>query len=48
MLPGHLFASRYRLESKIGQGGTAAVFRAHDPLMDRVVAVKLFPPCVRV
>ena len=45
-IAGHLLASRYRLESKIGQGGAAAVFRAHDPLMDRVVAVKLFPPDV--
>jgi serine/threonine-protein kinase len=43
MLPGHTLASRYRIESKIGQGGTAAVFRAFDPQMDRAVAVKLFP-----
>ncbi len=41
---GQTFASRYRIDHKIGQGGTAVVYRGYDPLMDRVVAIKAFPP----
>ncbi|MBI2976867.1 MAG: hypothetical protein HYY33_07945 [Chloroflexi bacterium] len=41
----HLLATRYRLESKIGQGGAAAVFCAFDPQMDRAMVVKLFLSC---
>jgi hypothetical protein len=31
----------YRVEGVLGQGGTAIVLRAHDPTLDRPVAVKL-------
>ncbi len=41
---GALFAGRYRIEARIGHGGTGEVFRARDELADQVVALKvLFP-----
>lgn len=42
-LVGQTLASRYRLDAQIGRGGTAFVYRGHDPLMDRAVAIKVFP-----
>ena len=39
---GERIAERYRLEAKIGQGGMAAVFRAHDEEIDERVALKVF------
>lgn len=41
---GVLLDDRYRLEDVVGQGGMATVYRAHDLVLHRDVAVKLFPP----
>ncbi|MEV5905991.1 serine/threonine protein kinase, partial [Streptomyces sp. NPDC052127] len=34
----------YRIESEIGRGGMAVVYRAHDLRLDRTVALKLLAP----
>jgi len=46
-MQGHL-NERYALGGVLGQGGTATVYRAHDALHDRYVAIKLIhPPLAR-
>lgn len=42
--PGDLLASRYRLLDPIGAGGMSVVWRAHDEVLSRIVAVKVLAP----
>src|SRR5215213_5982207 len=41
---GRILSSRYRIEALLGQGGMSAVYKATDPNLKRVVAVKLIHP----
>jgi alkyl hydroperoxide reductase subunit AhpC len=41
LVPGNMFA-HYRIAAEVGQGTFAAVFRAHDTMLDRPVALKVF------
>src|SRR5262249_15237411 len=38
---GDVLADRYELEELVGSGGMSSVFRAHDRLLDRKVALKV-------
>jgi formylglycine-generating enzyme required for sulfatase activity len=40
-LSGKVLADRYRVESRLGQGGMASVYRASDMRLNRVVVVKV-------
>src|SRR5215207_2470991 len=40
----HLAEGRYRLEGRLGGGGTADVYRGRDIRLNRLVAVKVFRP----
>ncbi|WP_346775829.1 protein kinase [Micromonospora sp. HNM0581] len=42
--PGRLLATRYRLIDQIGSGGMSVIWRAHDEILDRVVALKVLAP----
>lgn len=44
---GRVLCERYELEEKIGSGGMAEVYRAHDKLLDRSVAVKILHEAYR-
>lgn len=40
--PGVVIADRYEVEALAGTGGMASVYRAHDRMLDRTVALKIF------
>ena len=40
-MPGDVVADRYELEQLVGSGGMSSVFRAHDRVLERTVALKM-------
>jgi eukaryotic-like serine/threonine-protein kinase len=43
-VPGEVIAERYELEELVGTGGMSSVYRAHDQLLERYVALKVLHP----
>ena len=38
------FIGKYEVRGELGHGGMAVVYRAHDPTLDRAVAIKVLHP----
>ena len=43
-MQGEVIAGRFELTELIGKGGMSSVYKAHDRLLDRVVAIKILHP----